>query len=717
MNNRLLLLKLSTFICLNFVAACGGGGSSPTPPTANSASLKINEDTVGSGRLTGTAGEGGVLSYSISRTPSNGQIELLGSEYTYTPNVDYYGNDSFTFTVTEGKLSSSIATVSISIDAVNDAPSANSITFDLEEDIEFSGTLPVSDIDNSSLFIDITTSPQSGELVIKEDNSFIYTPAENYFGEDSVSFVASDEEFATEEVTVTFSVSPINDAPIANDISLSVLADSEILVNLGAVDLENTPLSYNTSLGFEKALIIDGPSNVGELTLEIPYGTYGSDLMEFFASDGELDSNIANIELDILVPLTKPRLNTHRFGSNQGALGTDVIEYNGKVVIVGFTNGVVDEHDAEFQRQAFFRVFDQDNNLENTIHVSMGETSMTQATLVEHNGKLVMFGVFREEAYFISLSESYEVEISKPINLPYSIERTIKNFDIAYIPDVGFYLIGSDMQMSWIDFDGNIRSTNVIESENNLDIHSWVIRDVREANEEVNISMSFYVCIEESDNCASGSGLNTGLFLLKADKTGGSIETIEITGAFVDDSAILSDGSLVQAVNSRLSLFDPEGNILWTRANNGGVQSNIEVGADDHIYWWNSRYNTNSGDASRVAPDNELQWKTTIDMQLESFDRLNEMVIDDYGNMFISYVDEFGESPNRVGAFHLLHVDYSGGEQWHEISETSSVRGSYNSENRVTMLTENNKFVSLAADRASPRNGFLFLVDVDRVAQ
>lgn len=715
LNKQFLLLKLSTFVCLNLIVACGGGGSSPTPPTANSASLTLNEDTVGSGRLTGSAGEGGVLSYSISRRPSNGQVELSGSEYTYTPDADYFGNDSFTFTVVEGELSSSTATVSINIDAVNDAPTANSITFDLEEDIELSGTLPVSDIDNSSLFIEITTSPQNGELVINEDNSFIYTPAENYFGEDSVNLIASDEEFSTEEVTVTFTVAPINDAPIATDMSLSVLADSEILVNLDAVDIENTPLTYNTSLDFEKANVIDGPSVAGDLTIAVPYGSYGSDLMEFFAYDGELESNIANIELNISAPLTEPNLSVHRFVSERAAVGIDTIEFNGKVVVAGFTNGILDETEQEFQRNAFFRIYDKSNNLENTIHVSMGETSMTQATLVEHDGKLVMLGVYRDEAYFISLSNEFDIEISKSIELPYSLKRDIITYDIAYIPDTGFYLLGSDLLMTWIDLDGEIITTNAIEIETEFEINKWVIRDVKIVNEEIIISSSFFKCVGEMGECVSGSGSDTGTIVLKTDNEGNILDTLLLADSFIYDSAILSDGKIVHARSSRLSLYDATGELLWTHANNGGIQSNVEVDNNDDIYWWNSRYNSNSGVATKVTSDNSLVWQVTTEVNVVGFDRLNEMAIDEYGNMFVSFVDEFTEDSNNLGTFHLIHVDYSGKEQWHITEGPSTFRGNYNSNTRTTFLTEDNKFVAISEDRSSPKSGFLFITDVVRV--
>ena len=58
--------------------------------------------------------------------PSHGTLDLnADGSFTYTPNADYHGPDSFTYRAFDGELSSEIATVSLTVNPVNDVPTAN----------------------------------------------------------------------------------------------------------------------------------------------------------------------------------------------------------------------------------------------------------------------------------------------------------------------------------------------------------------------------------------------------------------------------------------------------------------------------------------------------------------------------------------------------------------------------------------------------------------
>ncbi len=68
--------------------------------------------------------EGAPLTAVKDTDPQNGSVTLnADGSFTYTPNPDFFGNDSFTYHASDGSLSSASATVSISVTAVNDAPS------------------------------------------------------------------------------------------------------------------------------------------------------------------------------------------------------------------------------------------------------------------------------------------------------------------------------------------------------------------------------------------------------------------------------------------------------------------------------------------------------------------------------------------------------------------------------------------------------------------
>jgi len=92
-------------------------------PVAIAKSVKVNEDSSANAvTLTGTDVDGDTLTYLIVASPSHGTLGGTGANKTYTPTANYKGTDSFTFKVSDGVLSSVIATVSISISNLNDAP-------------------------------------------------------------------------------------------------------------------------------------------------------------------------------------------------------------------------------------------------------------------------------------------------------------------------------------------------------------------------------------------------------------------------------------------------------------------------------------------------------------------------------------------------------------------------------------------------------------------
>jgi hypothetical protein len=100
-------------------------------PTANDDTNETLEDTSVSGTVTGSDDDGDTLTFSLETGPSNGIVELNSDgTYTYTPNLNYNGIDSFTFVVNDGQVDSLPATVIITVTAVNDAPLCRAPTID-----------------------------------------------------------------------------------------------------------------------------------------------------------------------------------------------------------------------------------------------------------------------------------------------------------------------------------------------------------------------------------------------------------------------------------------------------------------------------------------------------------------------------------------------------------------------------------------------------------
>jgi VCBS repeat-containing protein len=197
-------------------------------PVATNDSYAVNED----GTLNvGAAGvlandtdiDGPALSAAVVAGPSNGSLTLnANGSFSYTPNANFNGTDSFTYRASDGSFLSNIATVTITVNAVNDAPVAVADAYAVAED----GTLNVpaagvlandSDIDGPALSAVLVGGPSNAAtFALNANGSFSYTPTANFNGTDSFTYRASDGSLQSAVVTVTITVNPVNDAPVAS---------------------------------------------------------------------------------------------------------------------------------------------------------------------------------------------------------------------------------------------------------------------------------------------------------------------------------------------------------------------------------------------------------------------------------------------------------------------------------------------------------------------
>ncbi len=99
-------------------------GKCNTAPVANNQSVTTNEDTPVNVTLAATDADGNFLNYAVTN-PAHGTLTGTAPNLTYTPALNYNGADSFTFKVNDGFVDSSTATVSITINSVNDPPVAS----------------------------------------------------------------------------------------------------------------------------------------------------------------------------------------------------------------------------------------------------------------------------------------------------------------------------------------------------------------------------------------------------------------------------------------------------------------------------------------------------------------------------------------------------------------------------------------------------------------
>ncbi|MCK4927093.1 MAG: cadherin-like domain-containing protein, partial [Candidatus Aenigmarchaeota archaeon] len=178
-------------------------------------------------------------------------------EFTWTPTT--YGTYTATVTtqVIDNQCSSSIDTDSppIIINCINKKPVAEDVTTATDEDTQKQITLIATDTDGDSLEYEIMSGPNEGTATVSGDTA-TYTPNLNYNGPDSFTYRAYDEQEYSNIATVSITVNPVNDAPVANANGPYSRYINENVQFLGtATDIDGTIESYTWD--FDNDGIID----------------------------------------------------------------------------------------------------------------------------------------------------------------------------------------------------------------------------------------------------------------------------------------------------------------------------------------------------------------------------------------------------------------------------------------------------------------------------
>ncbi|MET1414786.1 Ig-like domain-containing protein [Roseibium sp. HPY-6] len=264
---------------------------------------------------------GGTLNFGIGETAKLVEVGLLGD-------TDVEGNEDLVFemSVTSGSpslINSTFKTTVLDDDAAPNAqPVAEDDDYKVDEDVTLS--VPIdgvldndTDADGDTLTVTVTSDVSHGSLDLKDDGSFDYTPDANFNGVDSFTYEVSDGKGGVDEATVTITVDPVNDDPVAGDDS-GFTTDFETPIEINATDLldndddgdpdETQPLSITNvgnPLGGTVSLAAgiitftpaEGFSGEAQFTYELSDGAGGTDTAVVLLEVGEA-SNDAPIAVD-----------------------------------------------------------------------------------------------------------------------------------------------------------------------------------------------------------------------------------------------------------------------------------------------------------------------------------------------------------------------------------------------------------------------------------
>jgi VCBS repeat-containing protein len=274
-------------------------------PVANAQAVTTDEDTPVVITLTGSDIENSPLTFIVVTQPQHGTLSGAGASRTYTPTANYFGADSFTFKVNDGSADSAVATVTVTVNPVNDAPTAHAKSVSTSVNTPVAITLTGSDVESTALSFALTTQPQHGTLSGTPPN-LTYTPVTDYSGPDSFTFTASDGSLISAPATVSITIGEVNNPPVANDQTITLGEGQPVTITLTASDEDGDPLTY-TVLAQPQHGALD--SNGATQVYTPAEGYNGLDSFTFRANDGKDDSNVATISLIITAENSPPVAN------------------------------------------------------------------------------------------------------------------------------------------------------------------------------------------------------------------------------------------------------------------------------------------------------------------------------------------------------------------------------------------------------------------------
>jgi hypothetical protein len=246
--------------------------------------------------------DGNVLTVSSVTQGANGSVFInMDETVTYTPDPDFNGSDSFTYMANDGILDSNPATVTITVNAVNDAPVAVNDTAGTTAGVPVAIDVLVNDtdVDGDVLSVSGVTQGASGTVSINANNTVTYTPNTGFTGTDTFTYTAFDGTSNSNNATVTITVVAQNIAPVAVDDTAVTNQGTAVIVNVLAndSDADGDALTVSSvTQGTNGSVSI----NADETVTYIPDpGFSGSDSFTYMANDGIADSNPATVTITV----------------------------------------------------------------------------------------------------------------------------------------------------------------------------------------------------------------------------------------------------------------------------------------------------------------------------------------------------------------------------------------------------------------------------------
>ncbi|WP_045464224.1 tandem-95 repeat protein [Vibrio hyugaensis] len=217
-----------------------------------------------------------------------GTVEIVDGELIFTPAKDFNGDATVTYVVTDGEMTDE-ASVTITVNPVNDTPIAvdDFATTDEDTAVTIDVLANDSDPDDNQLTITNASVPAEQGSVEIIDGKLVFTPAENFNGDATISYTVSDGEL-TDNAEVSVTVNPINDAPktentIADQVLQEDFAEYTINLNDAFSDVDNADSDLTFSASGSSNIQVSIVDGIATITPTADWN--GSEVLTFTAND------------------------------------------------------------------------------------------------------------------------------------------------------------------------------------------------------------------------------------------------------------------------------------------------------------------------------------------------------------------------------------------------------------------------------------------------
>jgi hypothetical protein len=307
----------------NVVSSSFAVVGSNAPPAANPDAATTNEDTpVVIGVLANDSdADGDPLTIQSVTQGAHGIVTINpDGTLTFAPSANYYGSDSFSYTVSDGRGGTAAALVSVIVASVNDPPVVNPDAAITNQDTPV--TIAVlandSDVDGDWLTIQSVTQGAHGIVTVNPDGTLTFAPTAGYSGNDSFGYTVSDGQGGMGAAVVSVTILAVNHAPVATDDAATTSEDTPVVIGVLAndSDADGDPLTIQSVTQGAHGIVTVNPD--GTLTFAPSANYYGSDSFSYTVSDGRDGTAAAIVSVTVVSVNDAPVAKSDLATTNQG---------------------------------------------------------------------------------------------------------------------------------------------------------------------------------------------------------------------------------------------------------------------------------------------------------------------------------------------------------------------------------------------------------------